>query len=377
MSDYVTLFGAAPSGRVYMPPPGEGSAVVAYVPTRPSNEGGAPLKNLVQSQGGLFLEESVHRTKVIIACSVTPGQGSSSPRKGLLLSVRGADRMIPLEAEMPLEIGDHLIVPVDADAEVELSRFHSMVQRFPEETRRLVLSSLRRPSIEWEIDKLKASAEKADKDNEEPGKASGSTGGWKKALVALAYGLLIMVAVAGAAFAGSLYSGRILAQDKPSGTSASAAVCPPPPACTTTAKSEPTPAQRIDAAMKDLLVELTASDKDPDLKALKEQLKQPDWRQDQAMAPALAILFQRAIGAKPGAQDYKAPAQGKVLAGLSKQPVPARELLLRYAVCETKLKDVPPGLPACTPADPQVAAEALEWLVKTLMLQRLASLPVK
>ena len=164
LTDFATLF--APPGRasahLVVEPGGQDVLVYCAQPVdfratkaRGGATARADLQNALRSRGGIMV--SLAGTgESAVNVEVVEKQSYEGPRQCLVLSPGGNSAFRPLKeiAGRPLEYGEHVVVPVDADSEQKLREFHSFLEYLPSDRALLIMHLIRRPSLEWRVSEL-------------------------------------------------------------------------------------------------------------------------------------------------------------------------------------------------------------------------------
>jgi hypothetical protein len=114
----------------------------------------AEIRAAIQERGGLLVEARVHNEIIKVSLEGQERNGYAGPRKMLRLRASGDPRLEAIPQSVDLMAGDHLILPVSAAAQQRLETFDEVFEGFPEDVRSTILNVLRRPSLEWRINRL-------------------------------------------------------------------------------------------------------------------------------------------------------------------------------------------------------------------------------
>lgn len=109
---------------------------------------------LAQSGGGIFIQAQAHNNVVRIKLTTVPGERYAAPHEMLRLGAAGEPRFETLSQVVDLAAGEHLIVPVSRAAEEKLRTFYVGLKGLPTDLESSILNVMRRPSLEWRIERL-------------------------------------------------------------------------------------------------------------------------------------------------------------------------------------------------------------------------------
>jgi len=112
------------------------------------------LQRMVQPYGGIVFYAYDHNGMTRINTYVAEAKGYALPKQLLRLSPAGEPKFENITDPIDLEVGDHLIVPISKDAEARLKDFHQNVDGLPRDLQSSVYNAIRRPSLEWRIDRI-------------------------------------------------------------------------------------------------------------------------------------------------------------------------------------------------------------------------------
>ncbi|HEV7506932.1 MAG TPA: hypothetical protein VGS07_18725 [Thermoanaerobaculia bacterium] len=112
------------------------------------------LQGVVQPRGGIVLYAYDHNGMIRASPYLVGAQGYALPQRLLRLSPIGDPSFENITDPIDLDVGDHLIIPVSKDAETRLKAFHQDVQDLPSDLQSSVFNVIRRPSLEWRIERI-------------------------------------------------------------------------------------------------------------------------------------------------------------------------------------------------------------------------------
>jgi hypothetical protein len=112
------------------------------------------IQGLLQPRGGIFFYAWNHNDVVRTRMYRTEAPGYALSRRMLRLSPSGDARFEDITGSADLAMGDHLIVPVSAEAEERLQSFCKELKGFPSDLETSILNIIRRPSLEWRIERI-------------------------------------------------------------------------------------------------------------------------------------------------------------------------------------------------------------------------------
>jgi hypothetical protein len=112
------------------------------------------LQGLLQLGGGLLIYARPHNDVVRVQMLRFEGLGYVPPKRMLCLSLCGDSRFEDIAGSVDLEIGDHLVLPVNHQAEARLSALCNDLKGLPSDLESSVLNIIRRPSLEWRLDRI-------------------------------------------------------------------------------------------------------------------------------------------------------------------------------------------------------------------------------
>lgn len=110
----------------------------------------AETREEVQKHGGILVEASVHNNVI----RLTLFSGNGAPRKILRLRPAGDPQFESFSNSVDLEAGEHLIFPVSVAAQQKLETFEDVCEGFPADLRSSLFNVIRRPSLEWRIQRI-------------------------------------------------------------------------------------------------------------------------------------------------------------------------------------------------------------------------------
>jgi hypothetical protein len=112
------------------------------------------IKALLAPGGGILAELQSHNGLTRTALTIFKSLGFKSPQKMLRLSPAGSPRFETIPESVDVPMGDHLVVPVTAEAEERLASFYEKLHGFPADLESSILNVIRRPSLEWRIERI-------------------------------------------------------------------------------------------------------------------------------------------------------------------------------------------------------------------------------
>lgn len=104
----------------------------------------------IERHGGILVEARAHNDVI----RLTLFSGNGAPRKMLRLRPVGDPQFESFSTSADLEAGDHLILPVSAAAQQKLETFDKVCEGFPTDLRSTLFNVIRRPSLEWRIQRI-------------------------------------------------------------------------------------------------------------------------------------------------------------------------------------------------------------------------------
>ena len=104
----------------------------------------------IEKHGGILVEARAHNEVI----RLTLFSGNGAPRKMLRLRPVGDPRFESFSTSADLEAGEHFILPVSAAAQQKLETFESVSRGFPADLRSTLFNVIRRPSLEWRIQRI-------------------------------------------------------------------------------------------------------------------------------------------------------------------------------------------------------------------------------
>lgn len=119
------------------------------------------IRTNLAPRGGMIAQVSSHNGFVQAVFFPVKAQGYTPPSRMLRLGPASSPRFEELPQKADLPVGDHLVVPVSAEAETRLEVFHEVVDGFPSDLALSILNVIRRPSLEWRIERLEKHARQA------------------------------------------------------------------------------------------------------------------------------------------------------------------------------------------------------------------------
>lgn len=119
------------------------------------------IRSSLAPRGGMIAQVSSHNGFVQAVLTPVKAQGYTPPSRVLRLGPVSLPRFEELPQKADLPFGDHLVVPVSAEAERRLEVFHETLDGFPSDLALSILNVIRRPSLEWRIERLEKHARQA------------------------------------------------------------------------------------------------------------------------------------------------------------------------------------------------------------------------
>ncbi len=107
------------------------------------------LKQL-QDGGGLLIRAPGAKLTV----NTIPRGDYKPPRRALLLTAGRPAEFVSLGPDSLATLSDHLIVPVDRDADEHLERLVSVLSWFPSDHETMILNLIRSPSLDWRMQRV-------------------------------------------------------------------------------------------------------------------------------------------------------------------------------------------------------------------------------
>jgi hypothetical protein len=112
------------------------------------------IKAVLTPAGGILAELRSHNGFTRTALTIFKGSSFKPPQKMLRLSPTGSTRFEEIQQSLDIPLGDHFVVPVTADAEKQLAGFYDDLKGFPTDLESSILNVIRRPSLEWRIERI-------------------------------------------------------------------------------------------------------------------------------------------------------------------------------------------------------------------------------
>jgi hypothetical protein len=114
----------------------------------------ADIHALLQQSGGIVIRAQAHNDVVRAKLTRVEASGYTAPRSMLRLSAVGDPRFEEISEVVDLKVGEHLLVPVSQAAEERLRSFYDDLKGLPTDLETSILNVLRRPSLEWRIERI-------------------------------------------------------------------------------------------------------------------------------------------------------------------------------------------------------------------------------
>ena len=113
------------------------------------------LFHIVEPRGGMvFCARELNGGAIRLELQLAAAREYDPPRHLLRLSSVGNPGFLDITDRIDLEVGDHLVVPVSVGAESRLRAFYQNVQNLPPDLQSSVLNVIRRPSLEWRVERI-------------------------------------------------------------------------------------------------------------------------------------------------------------------------------------------------------------------------------
>lgn len=112
------------------------------------------IQTVLQSRGGLLAYAQLHNDGVKMQLLRREASGYTPPKRMLHLTPGGNAQLVDIKSVADLEIGDHLVLPVDHEAEARLNALCNDLKGLPSDLESSVLNIIRRPSLEWRLDRI-------------------------------------------------------------------------------------------------------------------------------------------------------------------------------------------------------------------------------
>lgn len=158
-SDLVTFFGPRDhNGLVAYQHQAESRSWFAYSVGDPANAADTDLVKILQQQGGVIVQidaQVAGAPKMIVG--TWKGVSYEPPGALMVLHIDHGPDWVELKAgtrEIPLESGDHVLLPLDRDCQHTLENLRRDLEYLPLDYEMTILNVLRRPSLEWRVSRL-------------------------------------------------------------------------------------------------------------------------------------------------------------------------------------------------------------------------------
>jgi hypothetical protein len=112
------------------------------------------IHGALQAGGGLLVYARPHNEVVKVQVFRVEIPGYAPPKRMLRLGLSGDAQFETITGNADLEIGDHLLIPVSKDAEARLNALRDDLKGLPSDLESSVLNIIRRPSLEWRIERI-------------------------------------------------------------------------------------------------------------------------------------------------------------------------------------------------------------------------------
>jgi hypothetical protein len=114
----------------------------------------AEIRTAVRERGGILAEARVHNEIIKVNLSGAEMDGYVFPRRVFRLRIAGDPRFESIAESMDLMAGDHLVIPISAAAQGKLEAFEAVCDGFSADVRSTLFNVIRRPSLEWRINRI-------------------------------------------------------------------------------------------------------------------------------------------------------------------------------------------------------------------------------
>lgn len=108
----------------------------------------------IQPEGGILVYARTHNDVDRVQTVRVESPGYALPKQVLRLGPSGDARFEDISSSTDLEVGDHLLLPVSAEAERRLRSLSQDLKGLPPDLESSVLNIIRRPSLEWRIQRI-------------------------------------------------------------------------------------------------------------------------------------------------------------------------------------------------------------------------------
>lgn len=112
------------------------------------------LQGLIQQRGGILIQSRAHNEVVKTQMIQVKTPQYTPPRQLLRLSPASRPHFEKITGSEDLEIGEHFVIPVSAEAEDRLRVLCKELNGLPTDMESSILNLIRRPSLEWRMDRI-------------------------------------------------------------------------------------------------------------------------------------------------------------------------------------------------------------------------------
>jgi len=112
------------------------------------------LQASLQPGGGFLVYAQAHNDGVKAQIFRKEAPGYQPPNRMLRLTLCGDAQFEEIKNNVDLRVGDHLVLPVNGQAEGRLTALRDDLKGLPSDLESSVLNIIRRPSLEWRLDRI-------------------------------------------------------------------------------------------------------------------------------------------------------------------------------------------------------------------------------
>lgn len=112
------------------------------------------LQTSLQPGGGFLVCAQAHNDGVKAQIFRKEAPGYQPPQRMLRLTLCGDAHFEEIKNNADLRVGDHLVLPVNGQAEGRLTALRDDLKGLPSDLESSVLNIIRRPSLEWRLDRI-------------------------------------------------------------------------------------------------------------------------------------------------------------------------------------------------------------------------------
>jgi hypothetical protein len=269
------------------------------------------IKNLlaaIQPGGGLVVVGQPHNDVILLHIYGVEGRDLPVPEHMLSLSPFRDPQFQEIKGEATLKPGDHLVIPVSATAEAKLIALYNDLKGLPSDLSATILNVLRRPSLEWRIDRLERAlslgADARAQARSVPMKKAWRWASWfpdtfRRPVLPIGPAVLAALLLVGGTLAAASVFTNSKTKETESGVNQPATTTATPPVSIKKGKNKPkdSPAPTsLESSTQDLFTALQSSN-DPDIKGLYLSHFKGN---EQSPVPALAWGITKLQGLKLG-----------------------------------------------------------------------------